>query len=68
MRSGGLRIEVGDRFARVSTPHHVYVVTALVDKPGQPPHVRLQDESRPQDEVLVGVYALLNRDMWRHIG
>jgi len=63
------QVAVGDRFARVDTPRHVYVVVALVDKAGHPPHARLQaEEGTPYDEVLVGVTALLDPTVWCQAG
>jgi len=62
------RIAVGDRYARSDTPRHSYVVVALVDKPGHPPHARLQaEDGTPYDEVLVGVSALTDPTAWRRL-
>lgn len=62
-------ITEGERFARASTPGHVYVVTALVDKPGHLPHVRLSAEGGvAADEILVSASALLDPTLWRRIG
>lgn len=62
------RVAVGDRYARTGTPRHSYVVVALVDKRGHPPHARLQAEGgSPYDEVLVGVLALGDPAAWRRL-
>lgn len=59
-------VAVGDRYARADTPRHVYTVTMLVDKPGHPPHARLQaEDSTSGDQVLVGVSALGDPTVWR---
>ena len=60
------RIAVGDRFCRPTTPRHVFVVAALVDHPGRPPHARLRAEGGP-DELLVGTYALTDPEVWRRV-
>ena len=46
-----------------------YVVVALMDKPGYPPHARLQEAEggAPYDEVLVGVLALSDPTAWRRL-
>ncbi len=60
---------MGERFARASTPGHVYVVVALVEKPGHPLHVRLAAEGGvPVDEILVGASALLDPAIWLRVG
>ncbi|MBP2233439.1 hypothetical protein J2847_006777 [Azospirillum agricola] len=62
------RVAIGDRYARADTPRHSYVVVALVDKPGHPPHARLQAEGgSPYDEILVGVGALRDSSAWRRL-
>lgn len=63
------QVAEGERYARASTPGHVYVVIALVDKPGHPQHVRLVAEKGVSaDEILVGASALLDTTIWRRIG
>ncbi|CAO3358016.1 hypothetical protein [Azospirillum melinis] len=61
-------IPIGDRYARGSTPRHVYVVTSLVDKPGHPLHVRLSAEDNVLgNEILVGAFALLDTAIWKRV-
>lgn len=59
-------VAVGDRFARVGQPQKVYVVTALKEKPGFPPHVelRLHKDSGP---ILIGVSALTDRILYQRV-
>ena len=62
-------VTMGERFARASTPGHVYVVVALVEKPGHPQHVRLvAEEGVSADEILVGASALLDPTIWLRVG
>ena len=59
-------IAIGDRFVRVGQPDKVFVVTALRDKPGFPPHVelRLQGDGGP---ILLGVSALTDRSLYQRV-
>jgi hypothetical protein len=59
-------VQVGDRFTRAVGSATVYVVTAIVEKPGHVPHARLAMEGgMPSDELLVSVDALGDRKLWR---
>ncbi|MCW2241784.1 hypothetical protein [Azospirillum canadense] len=61
-------VQVGDRFTRAAGSPKIYVVTALVDKPGQLPHARLLlEDGLPSDELLVSVDALGDRKHWRPV-
>lgn len=63
------QISEGERFARATTPGHVYVVVAVVEKPGHPPHIRLiAEEGVTKDEILVGASALLDPNLWLRLG
>ncbi|MCW2239060.1 hypothetical protein [Azospirillum canadense] len=59
---------MGDRFTRAAGSSKVYVVTALVDKPGLLPHAcLLLEDGMPSDELLVSVEALGDRKHWRPV-
>ncbi|MCW2242515.1 hypothetical protein [Azospirillum canadense] len=63
-----MSVQVGDRFTRTAGSPKIYVVTALVDKPGHLPHARLLLEGgMPTDELLVSVDALGDRKHWRPV-
>jgi hypothetical protein len=59
-------VAMGDRFVRADGSRTIYVVAALVDPPGLPPHVRL----RPEDNIyatafLMSVSALADSHFYR---
>lgn len=62
-------VEVGDRYTRADGSPKIYFVTAVVEKPGHPPHARLLLEGGiTSDEILVSVAALGDRMLWRRVG
>ncbi len=63
-----ISVQVGERFTRAAGSPKVYVVTALVDRPGHFLHARLLLENgMPTDELLVSVDALGDRKHWRPV-
>ena len=59
-------LAIGDRLARISSPGKVYVVTALRNKPGFPPHAELQLVGS-NGPILLGVSALLDRSLYQRV-
>jgi len=57
-------IAASDRFVKVDTKR-IYVVAAVVAKPGHTVHVRLQAESGVPDERLISMSALADPAAWR---
>ncbi|MCW2239095.1 hypothetical protein [Azospirillum canadense] len=64
-----ISVQMGDRFTRTAGSPKIYVVTALVDKPGHLPHARLLlEDGMPSDELLVSVDALgARKQHWRPV-
>lgn len=61
-------VQVGERFTRAVGSPKVYVVIALVDRPGHLPHARLLlEDGTPSDELLVSLDALDDRKHWRAV-
>ena len=62
LRTG--QVSVGDRFTKNGAyPRIVYVVGAVVDSYGCPPHVRLVAGGQ-NDSILMSVSALLDDHFW----
>ncbi|HYH18161.1 MAG TPA: hypothetical protein VD995_06050 [Azospirillum sp.] len=61
-------VAVGDRFARAGQSSRVYVVVALdINRPGLPPHARLQVEDEPTEKVTIAIAALGDPTLYRRL-
>lgn len=54
----------GDRFIKVDTKR-IYVVVAVVTKPGHAAHARLQADGGLPDQRIIRVSALSDPAVWR---
>jgi hypothetical protein len=62
-----LMIEIGTRVAKVDQPRRVYTVTAVDERPGQPPHARIAPMESPREEITISVSALTDPTLFKHM-
>lgn len=61
-------VAIGDRFARAGQSSRVYVVVALdINRPGLPPHARLQAEDEPTEQMIIAIAALTDANLYRRL-
>ncbi|CAO3414328.1 hypothetical protein [Azospirillum doebereinerae] len=60
-------VSVGDRFTKVGQPSRVFIVMALDERPGRPPHAFVSAAPNGGDRRLIAVSALTDPALFRKL-
>lgn len=61
------RVSVGDRFVKVGQSSRVFMVVALDERPGRPPHAFVSAAPGGGVRLLIAVSALTDPDLFRRL-
>lgn len=60
-------VSVGDRFTKVGQPSRVFIVMALDERPGRPPHAFVSAAPNGGDRRLIAVSALTDPNLFKRL-